>query len=125
MTRSILVAEDDQDVRLLLYRLFNDRGYDVMMAKDGREALRYLREFGLPNVIIADHNMPFVTGLDVVREARKHDPEHKTKAILISATHMSTSEDVRELMGVADLMMAKPFDFKQLLTTVERLLDAS
>lgn len=123
MSKRVLIAEDDQDVRLMLYRLFKDRGYEVSTAKDGRDAMRCLREEGFPDVIIADHNMPGLTGLEVLQEVRKRDPEKNVKTILATATHMRTSDDVREAVQHVDLMLAKPFDYDQLLRLIDRMLD--
>ncbi len=123
MPKTVLIAEDDQDVRNLLYRIFNDRGYDVLTARDGRDALRCMREDGLPDVLIADHNMPGLTGLELIQEVRKYDKQNAVKTILATATHMRTSDDVRKAIDHVDLMLAKPFDYQKLTQLVDRMLE--
>ncbi|MEO1443024.1 MAG: response regulator [Chloroflexota bacterium] len=124
MAKRVLIAEDDQDVRLMLYRLFKDRGYEVTTAKDGRDAMRCLREEGFPDVLIADHNMPGMTGLEVIQEVRKRDPDNNVKIILATATHMRTADDTRKAQGLADLMLAKPFDYDRLTQLIDRLMES-
>jgi CheY-like chemotaxis protein len=123
MAKRVLIAEDDQDVRFMLYRMFKDRGYEVSTAKDGRDAMRCLREEGLPDVLLADHNMPGKTGLEVIQEIRKRDPERNCKTILATASHMRTSDDTRAALDHADLMLAKPFDYDKLMQLIDRLLE--
>jgi len=123
MAKKVLIAEDDQDVRLMLYRLFKDRGYEVTTAKDGRDAMRCLREEGMPDLFITDHNMPGMTGLEVIQEIRKRDPEGNVKTILATATHMRTADDTRMALNFADMMLAKPFDYDKLTQLIDRLLE--
>lgn len=114
MAKTVLIAEDDKDIRVILYKMFKDRGFEVFTANDGRDALRVLREEGFPDVLMLDFNMPGYNGLEVLKEVRKRDPERKVVAILATGTHMRTADDVRTALEYADLMMAKPFDLEQL-----------
>lgn len=122
MPYTVLIAEDDADVRTLLYRLFTNAGYEVWSARDGRDATRLLIENGFPDVMVLDHNMPHKTGLELIAEVRQREQTRHVVAIIITATHMRTSDDVRAALAHADLMLGKPFDYKQLLQMVERLL---
>ncbi len=124
MSKTVLIAEDDKDVRLMLYRMFSNHDYNVITAKDGRDAMRILREEGFPDLILADHNMPGLTGLELLQEVRKRDPDKAVKTILATATHMRTSDDVRAAIDHVDLMLAKPFDYDKLIQLVERLLQS-
>jgi len=121
----MLIAEDDQDVRLLLYQMFKNHGYEVLTAKDGRDALRCMREDGLPDVLLADYNMPGMNGLELVKELHRHDKERRVKTIIATATHMRTSDDVRDVIGQVDLMLAKPFDYVKLVQLIDRMLEDS
>lgn len=122
MPKTVLIAEDDADVRTLLYRLFTSHGYEVWSARDGRDATRVLIEQGFPDVMVVDHNMPHKTGLDLLREMRQREKKRHVIAILITATHMRSSDDVRAALAHADMMLGKPFDYKQLLQMVARML---
>ncbi|MEO0564959.1 MAG: response regulator [Chloroflexota bacterium] len=124
MTQTILIADDDADIRRLLDGLFSGAGFSVLSARDGREALRLLIENGLPDVMVVDHNMPGKMGLDLIKEVRNREGDQHVAAILITGTHMRGSEDVRAALAHADLMLGKPFDYQQLLQMVQRLLSA-
>jgi CheY-like chemotaxis protein len=70
--QSILVADDDESMRILLARVLGDQGYQVTCAHGGAEAIRRLRETP-PDLVILDLLMPGVTGWDVL-EVLRGDP---------------------------------------------------
>jgi two-component system phosphate regulon response regulator PhoB len=122
MPKTVLIAEDDADVRLMLYTLFKDQGFTVFTAKDGRDALRIMREEGIPDVLFVDYNMPGATGVEVIREARKRQDKPIT-AIVATATHMRTSDDVTKTLSQADLMLAKPFNYDHLVGLIKKIAE--
>jgi DNA-binding NtrC family response regulator len=72
---TILVAEDDDGVRLLLRTALERSGYDVLAAADGRAALAFLdRDDLVIDAVVSDINMPGVGGLDVLDHARARHP---------------------------------------------------
>jgi two-component system phosphate regulon response regulator PhoB len=121
MSKTILIAEDDTDLRTLLFTVFNSAGYTVYTARNGHDAIRLMRENGFPDVLLVDYHMPGKTGVEIIEEVRQREKERRVVAILITATHMRSSDDVQEGLALADLMIGKPFNYKQLLGTVERL----
>ena len=121
MPKTILIAEDNVDIRTLLSSVFTRAGYTVHAARDGLDALRLMRENGFPDVLLADYHMPGKNGVELIEEVRKRDKDKRVVAILITATHMRSSDDVQEGLAHADLMIGRPFNYVQLLETVERL----
>lgn len=107
MHKRVLIADDDQDLRYIWGMMFQDAGYEVYSAVDGRDALRSLRE-NHPEILVIDYDMPGMCGLDVVRELRQHERNRRTVVILITGTHLRTASDARELQPYVDLMLAKP-----------------
>lgn len=73
----VLVAEDDASVRLTIQFVFEDEGFDVLLAEDGEEALRLARS-ELPDVILLDQVMPKLDGKQVLTALRA---EEATRAI--------------------------------------------
>lgn len=67
---TVLIAEDSLDTRIMLRRAFELKGYSVIEAADGNEALEALNEYS-PNLILIDLNMPVVDGLETIKEIRK------------------------------------------------------
>ena len=111
----ILVAEDDSYTRRGLVEVFESDGYQVIAAKDGREALSmYACE--KPDFICMDIMMPGLNGYDVCREIRKQDSN--VPILFISAK----SEEIDKVVGLelgADDYIVKPFGVKEMLARVK------
>lgn len=119
MRRSILVVDDDESIRRLVFRLFRD-GYDVRLAQSGVEALRLMGE-SPPDVVLLDVFMPHMDGLAVLRSARQVFPG--IKVLMVSAeTDLRTVKQA--LDAGAHAYLTKPFDMGELLKEVRRVLAA-
>lgn len=108
------MADDQPDFRLLYKRVLGLEGWDVLEASDGSEVLQLVIE-ELPDVLVLDHNMPFVKGEEVVRRLRALDLDIPT--VLITA-----APEVRALamkLGL-DAYLGKPFRPIELTQAVER-----
>jgi two-component system OmpR family response regulator len=114
----ILVVDDEADVRLLLSRVLRDSGYDVDTACDGGEALAKLAE-SRPDLVLLDLMMPGVDGWGVLGELKKETSPPPVVLVTASADPSTFGRSVRE--GVAGYI-AKPFRFRDLLGTCERVL---
>lgn len=115
--RTILLAEDDLDIRDAVQDVLEEIGCDVIPARTGRQALDFLSQDprSPPDMVILDLMMPLVTGWQVL-EAIQRDPALAAipVVILTAATQDRPS-------GVAALLQ-KPFQIQVLLETVQRLL---
>jgi CheY-like chemotaxis protein len=121
--RCILVVDDDPGIRLLLMTYLRRRGFQVLDASNGREALERMRSAG-PDLVIMDLMMPEVSGWDVLRE-RSGDPFLKRIPIIVV-----TANNVREAridVAAQDVLhiLAKPFDLDELLSRVTEGLEPS
>lgn len=117
----ILVVDDEADVRQLLSRVLKDSGYDVDTACDGGEALAKLAE-SRPDLMLLDLMMPGVDGWGVLGELKKETSPPPVVLVTASADPNTFGRSVRE--GVAGYI-AKPFRFRELLGTCERVLAES
>jgi two-component system, chemotaxis family, sensor kinase CheA len=118
----ILVAEDSYTVRQLQRSILEAAGYQVVTARDGREALRVIsRDAGIA-MVITDLEMPGLDGLGLTRAIRA-DPARAALPVVI-VTSLGSAEDQRKgIEAGADAYMAKHnFDQHALLATVERLV---
>ena len=115
-TSTILLAEDDLEIRDIVQELLEERGYDVIPARTGRQALDFLSldPRSPPDIVILDLMMPIVTGWQVL-EAIQHDPALARIPVVILT---ATSQDRPN--GAAALLR-KPFRIEALLEAVERL----
>ena len=112
---SILVVEDDPDIRDALAAVLETEGYDVAKASDGQEALGQLRTSATPSLILLDLYMPVMNGW-AFRAEQLRDPK------LASIPVVVVSADSRVANRAADLGAAgwvgKPIDFDRLLALV-------
>src|SRR2546429_4747042 len=73
----VLVADDEESVRLFAQRALSDAGYSVLVASDGSEALKVAKEHGPFALFILDLMMPHITGEEVSRRLRRMNPDVK------------------------------------------------
>lgn len=112
----ILVADDDQAVRMLLCAVLTEAGHDVASVEDGAEALEQMR-VECPDLLVLDLMMPRMTGHEVL-DALGREPA-RPPVLLVS----SSEEAQREVRSNrADRTVPKPFDLDQLVEAVESLL---
>ena len=118
---TILVVEDDADVRKLAVRLLEDLGYKVLEACDGREALTILGQGGHVDLVLADLVLPGgLSGIELVREARRRRPA--LKVLYTSGYSKHTAVDAGASDEVRNLL-TKPFDKGGLAREVRSVLD--
>lgn len=117
--KKILVAEDDiMTVNLLKFRLEKE-GYEVWVAKDGKEAQQLL-EKGLPDIILSDIMMPHMNGLELTSYVR-NELKSDVPLILLS---VAGQEDmvIRTFELGADDFISKPFSPNELVIRIKRLM---
>ena len=117
-TGTLLVVEDDEEMRLFLEEELGDRGYRVIGAARGPEALLRLAE-GRVDAVITDLKMPEMQGDELLALLRAHD--HDLPVVLITAFG-SIDSAVEAIKAGAHHYLAKPFRIEQLLATVENAL---
>jgi two-component system chemotaxis sensor kinase CheA len=120
--RKILVAEDSFTVRELQRTILQAAGYQVVTARDGREALNLLRRNADVALVMTDLEMPELDGLELTRSIRA-DPARSTLPVVIVTSHATEEDRRRGIDAGADAYMAKrSFNQHALLATVERLV---
>lgn len=121
--KRILVCDDDEMlVDLLQYRL-EARGFEVLVARDGGEALA-TADRERPDAIVLDAMMPVMNGEQVLRSLRGSDAGKDIPVIMLTARRQE-----RDIVGALELganeYMIKPFIPEELITRLTRLLEAS
>lgn len=117
MSKHILIAEDDGNIRELLRIYLEQEGYKVDIACNGGEALAHFKR-DRPDLLILDIMMPVVDGLEVLREIRK---THKTPVIMLTAKGQ-TFDKVTGLELGADDYITKPFEMREVIARIRALL---
>jgi DNA-binding response OmpR family regulator len=117
----ILLAEDEDILRMLIVDTLEDGDFEVDEAADGQEALD-LFESGDYSLLIIDYMMPVYTGLEVIEKIRANSEKNHVKILMLSAKSQQFEQD-RVLEAGADYFMAKPFSPLELLEKVEEILN--
>ena len=112
---TILLVEDDAQLVRTLQTFLTGRGYTVLAAGSGEDALD-LHRSGRPDLILLDLGLPGMDGLDVIRQLREQE-ESQTPVVVISARDQER-EKVRALDLGADDYLTKPFGVEELLARI-------
>jgi two-component system response regulator MprA len=115
---TILIAEDDKQIREALDRILRFEQYDTIAVNDGAAALEAFVEHE-PDAAILDVNMPFVDGMSVIRRLR--DRGNRVPVLLLTA-RTATADRVEGLDSGADDYLPKPFELDELLARIRALL---
>jgi two-component system, NtrC family, response regulator len=120
MVATILLVDDEPNSRFGISQILTDEGYQVIAAENGREALEKLRGNSI-NVVVTDERMPDLTGMDLLSEIQKSDPE--IPVILITAFG-SVSMAVEALKRGAYYFFEKPIfqNLEQFLAILRQAL---
>jgi DNA-binding response OmpR family regulator len=121
MAKTILVAEDDPVSRRFVVSLLEERGYRVLVAEDGESAFATVVR-DRPDLIVSDLVMPYRDGYEVLRAVRS-DERVKNTPVLILSMRDREEDIVRGFEQGADEYVVKPFNARELLARVRRLLE--
>jgi CheY-like chemotaxis protein len=122
-TETVLVAEDESGVRSVLVRALRSRGYEVLEAKNGEDALLVAERHNAPiHLVVTDVVMPSMNGTELFHALRGWYP--RMRVLFISGYAKSTIPPDAFVEGQGAAFLAKPFTVEQLLTEVRRLLQA-
>jgi CheY-like chemotaxis protein len=118
--RTVLIADDEPSMRLLVHATIESDDYTVAEASDGAEAWAMIQELK-PSLVLLDVQMPGQTGLEVLRSV-KADPSLKETKVILLTSKAQESDVEAGLIAGADFYLTKPFSPLDLLTRVEEAL---
>lgn len=115
MQKTILVVEDDDELRNFLKKVLADNNYKVAEAADGSEAFEAVEKY-FPDLVLLDFGLPKVSGETVCARIKKDHPE----IIVIALTEKTQSSDVVHGLQIgADDYIGKPFTVEELVARIE------
>jgi two-component system alkaline phosphatase synthesis response regulator PhoP len=117
MAGTVLVVEDDRELRELVRRYLERAGHAVHTTGSGAEALRLLANSGV-DLMVLDLGLPDVDGLDVLAAAR----DGRDVPVVVLTARTSVDDRIRGLRGGADDYVTKPFSPTELVLRVEAVL---
>jgi two-component system alkaline phosphatase synthesis response regulator PhoP len=119
--KKILVADDETHILHVVSLKLRNAGFNVLTARDGQEALEIaLQE--RPDLIITDYHMPQLSGLELCQRLKQDPKTANIPAIMLTARGYHLEPRDTERSGILR-MLSKPFSPRQLLSTVNEVLD--
>jgi len=116
--KTVLVVEDEADIRLLLRTVLEAEGYRVAEASTGKDAADAAREAS-PDLILMDISLPLLDGLSATRGLKAEESLREVPIVAVSAYHTARRRAIQA--GCADFI-GKPVDLEELKATVRRLV---
>ncbi len=117
--KKLLVVEDEPMMRRLLLHIFGDK-YEVVLQENGREALDWLKEGNVPNVIIADLYMPEIDGYEFIKAVRSYD-FYDSVPLMVLSGEQGSEDRIKCLKAGADDFLTKPFNPEELDIRIDKL----
>lgn len=123
MPLMILVADDDEGIRLFVKEYLEVCGYIVITAENGRNTLQLLQVYH-PHLLITDIMMPEMDGYELVQELRQF-PQYRLLPVIFLTEKSSIEERIKGYNLGCDFYLPKPFDIHELGAMVRNLLERS
>jgi len=118
-TRSVLVVDDEAEIRTLLTELLEGEGYTVRTAKTGAEAVADVGR-DLPDLVMMDVKLPDQDGLGVLRTLKR---EHSELEVIVMTAFGGSSSAIKAMEHGAYDYVTKPFEIEDLLATLKRVFE--
>ncbi len=119
--KTILIVEDEVDLRRMIAEYLESAGYNILQAGDGKQASDIFTE-SKPELILSDLRMPVMDGLQFLKYVKELSLD--TPVILMSG-YIPTSEEQKGISGLADIYMKKPFSMRLLLQVISGVEDGN
>lgn len=114
--KKILIVEDDDALRMLYETEIGGMGYEVILAKDGEEAVEFVK-IQTPDLVVLDLMMPRKHGLEALREILSSDP---TTPVIINTAYTHYKDDF--ISWAAEQYIVKSSDLSELKNAIKRIL---
>ena len=120
MSKRILIVDDEKDIVSVLVRKLTTYGYEAASAGNGKEALGIIKNEKF-DLIILDILMPVMDGTELGRILKDNPKTRDIPLIFLTALQTKTEGSGFRFAG-ADILFAKPYDFKELAGKIDELL---
>lgn len=118
--KTILLADDEANLRILVRTILDDPGYRIMEATDGRTALALVQQHH-PDLVLLDWMMPEISGIEVARTLRQDPSTSHIPIIMLTARGQEVDKAQGAALGTYAFLV-KPFSPVALLQTVQEAL---
>ncbi len=117
MSKRVLIADDEPDLRFLVELILTPLGHEVLEASNGEQALAMIKEHS-PDVVLLDANMPVVDGWNVLAELRSNGALESVQVIMVTAS-VTTAVADRAFQAGCTGYLGKPFSPDELREIVD------
>ena len=120
MGKTIVFADDEEDIVKFVKARLSKRGYTVLIAVNGQEALELIRQHQ-PDLVLLDKHMPLLDGTEVCKRMKDDEQLRAIPVILLTASSGSAAPEALQATQADDCII-KPFEAAELFEKIERLL---
>ncbi len=124
MAKTILIIEDEQTLASLLQHKLSRRGYRSIVAGDGREGLKKIKEIH-PDLILLDIIMPEMGGFEVMEAKQKMKEIKDIPVMIISNSGQPVEISQAQKLGAVDWIIKTNFDPEEVMRKVEKILPSN
>jgi putative two-component system response regulator len=121
MTLSVMVVDDESDVRLIARLVLGAAEFDVLEVDSGASAMAELQAGRRPDVLLLDVRMPGLDGWGLLRQLRA-DPELEHLPVVVFTADMSARSEAPAELREGDVLITKPFQADDLLRAVQTVV---
>lgn len=122
MNKNILIVDDSESIRELVYVTLTDAGFNVTKGVNGLDGLEQLKKIeGHVSLIITDLFMPQMDGLELIKEIRKDDQYKYVPILMLTTESQMEKKLVAKREGVTG-WIEKPFDQERLMKIVQKVI---
>src|SRR2546422_9081210 len=120
MSRRVIIVDDEPNIVTSLEFLMRGDDYEVLVARNGEEALQLAESFR-PDIVVLDVMMPQRSGFEVCQKIRENPVLGDVKIVMLTAKGRDGEKEKGRYLG-ANAYVTKPFSTKELMSTVRKLL---
>ena len=121
--RSMLLVDDESAIGLIIQIQFS-KDYNITVLKNGLDAIKWLLDGNIPDLIVLDLNMPEMNGIQFLKEVRKYRFFKNIPMIVLSGEE-SSSKKIEAFASGANDYLTKPFNPAELRVRMERFLQSA
>jgi DNA-binding response OmpR family regulator len=122
MDKKNILLIDDQPVMGIILKNKLENDFNVSVKHNGKEALAWIMEGNIPNVVVLDLNMPEMNGIEFIKEIRKFNYLDKIPLVVLSGEEGVNSR-IEAFREGADDFLVKPFNPTELTVRINRFFD--
>lgn len=119
--KQVLIIDDEPIMRTLLRQILKDK-YEVILKENGREALEWMYSGNIPDLVVADLNMPEIDGFEYIEKVRESGFFNDVPLIVLSGEE-SSAERIKCLKLGANDYLIKPFNPEELGLRIDNLIN--